>query len=116
MSAQSRIGDDAVLLLGVGIVAYLVVKNIGSITQGVASGIVGAAGDAAAGVVTGTASVFGVPLTNTPKCQFDVSNGDKTAAFADCTLAQYTRWAFTGFDTNYDIVADQISHGATGYW
>lgn len=92
--------------LGVVLVgAYIAKKGL----AGAAAGVVGAAGDVAAGTVVGIGELIGIPATSETECEKALREGRTWDASFACPAGRFLQWTFGG-------VAESERGGASGSW
>lgn len=70
--------------------------GVGQIAQDVAAGAVGAAGDAASGVVLGVGDVVGIPRTNESECEKAIREGRTWDASFACPAGRFIEYLSSG--------------------
>lgn len=80
------------VLLALALAGYLVVRKLG--VQGIASGAVGAAANAASGTVLGVGDVLGIPRTDAEKCAAAKREGRTFDASKYCTAGNFIGYLF----------------------
>lgn len=79
------------VVIGAGLVWWLTRPGVAG---KLASGAVGAAGDAAVGTVKGVGQLFGIPDTNQTQCQQDIAAGRWWDASFSCPAGTYLSGAY----------------------
>lgn len=98
------IGAAAIGVIVLGL--YIAKKGV----AGATAGVVGAAGDVAAGAVVGIGQIFGVPATNETECQKAKREGRTWDASFACPAGDFIGWTLGG------LFESERGGGASGSW
>lgn len=82
--------------LVIAILLYVWSRGIGGAAKDIASGTVDAAAGATAGAAEGIGGIFGIPTTDTDRCEIACANGNTWEASKYCAANRFLKYLGTG--------------------